>query len=699
MPSPGFFNLYPSVVPTITAGDYRLRLTEDISFTSGTSTGTGPVEAHEPRLRVTSARYHMPPDQLLSTFPPANAEGAFGARLPQVVLKRRTLPWERVAGPPLPGEQRVPWLALVVLAEGEAKLSTEVEVAECVTPGTVLSGPADVPRGLYLEVTDTVVKSVFPAREDLPLLVHVREVDKDDTELALGDDDGWMAVVLANRFPQPTVTQTDAGPVTTPMRYLACLVNLEQQLGALPPADVDVDDFFVAVDHVVNYQAQYLASVGPVEPDQYAMSASDFGKAATKLPKSGAARAAGSAGAAGAQQVARSQLAGVVEPVSATWQVAAAAGSLAQSKTAAGEEPHLAVRDAMAAAWRFPLDVIARTEQRYRFPVLAHWSFTTTDGASFEELMLGLDVGFLGSLPRDEEEPPPGAPPPPPRTRPQPEVTETGHVGLGHLTRRGDRTQAWYRGPLSPHVTERDGPREDGSLPVAHASDHLRRVTPDGREDLSYAAAYEIGRLLALSQPSVVAAQMRWRVEQYGVERVTRLVKEGFGGLLGVTEGVRAGELGKLLGGRFLDQVADRPEAVLAPRRPVVDPGRPVPGLSVGELDTVLADGLGLDLGRIRETAARLGVADALATHPLPSVPLDPRPTLEGPALEQLRLAAEADVGRVAGLAVQGDLGRIPLRRPPRPTPEEGRRPKRRRRDALDDLLDDTLDGSEGRSR
>jgi hypothetical protein len=697
MPSPGFFNLYPAVTPTVTAGDYRLRITEEIGFGSGTSTGTGEVDTHEPRLRVTSARYHMPPDQLLSTFPPANAEGAFGARLPQVVLKRRTLPWERVAGPPLPDEGRLPWLALVVLAEGEAKLSTEVEVAECVTPGVVLSGAADVPRGVYVEVTETVVKDVFPTREDLPLLVHVREVDKDDTELALGDDDGWMAVVLANRFPQPTVTQTGAGPVTTPMRYLACLVNLEQQLGALRPADPDVDDVFVAVDKVVDYKAQYLATVGPVEPDHYAMSASDFGKASVKLPRSGTARTA----AAAPGDVPHSQLAGVVQPVSPTWQVAQAAGSLAQSKTGAGEEPHLAVRDAMAAAWRFPLDVVARDEKRYRFPVLAHWSFTTTDGATFEELMLGLDVGFLGSLPR-EEEPPPGAPPPPPRTRPEPEVTETGHLGLGHLTRRGDRTQAWYRGPLSPHVTERDARVEGGDddevvLPVAHASDHLRRVTPDGREDLSYAAAFEIGRLLALSQPSVVAAQMRWRAEQYGVERVTRLVKEGFGGVLaGITEEVRAGEVGRLLGGRFLDQVADRPEAVLAPRRPVVDPGRPVPGLSPGELDTVLADGLGLDLARIRETAARLGVAGALASHPLPSVPLDPRPTLEGPALEQLRLAAEADVGRVAGLAVQGDLGRVPLRRPPRPTAEEERRrPKRRRRDALDDLLDD----AGGRSR
>ena len=46
------------------------------------------------------------------------------------------------------------------------------------------------------------MKKVFPTQEDLQLLVHVREVDINDTELAIGDDDGFLAVVLANRLPQ-----------------------------------------------------------------------------------------------------------------------------------------------------------------------------------------------------------------------------------------------------------------------------------------------------------------------------------------------------------------------------------------------------------------------------------------------------------------------------------------------------------------
>src|SRR5262249_42183838 len=65
----------------------------------------------------------------------------------------------------------------------------------------------------------------------------VREVDIQDTELAGGDDDGWMAVVLANRLP---VFDTANGK---PVRYLACLVSLEGQIPRLPPPVPPVEFF------------------------------------------------------------------------------------------------------------------------------------------------------------------------------------------------------------------------------------------------------------------------------------------------------------------------------------------------------------------------------------------------------------------------------------------------------------------------
>ena len=234
MPRTGHFILHSNVMPKITAGRYELR-TEQTGLPFE-------VEPESTHIQVAAPRYTMPTDQILSSFPPANAEGAFGDRLPQIVLKRRTLPWERnPAGAVNPSD--TPWLALVVVAEGEAQLSVATPVRDCVTSGTALLDPGDkdVEQGLYLAVTETVVKKIFPCKNDLPLLAHVREVDVNDTELANGDDDGWLAVVLANRL--PVFDEANKKSV----RYMACLVNLEGQLEALPPPLPPVTSFEYAL--------------------------------------------------------------------------------------------------------------------------------------------------------------------------------------------------------------------------------------------------------------------------------------------------------------------------------------------------------------------------------------------------------------------------------------------------------------------
>ena len=66
----------------------------------------------------------------------------------------------------------MPWLALVVIAEGEGQLSGETAVAQCVTPGETLAGEADVPTSVYLAVSKSVVDKVFPTKQDVALLAH-----------------------------------------------------------------------------------------------------------------------------------------------------------------------------------------------------------------------------------------------------------------------------------------------------------------------------------------------------------------------------------------------------------------------------------------------------------------------------------------------------------------------------------------------
>jgi hypothetical protein len=327
-------------------------------------------------------------------------------------------------------------------------------------------------------------------------------------------------------------------------------------------------------------------------------------------------------------------------------------------------------------------------EKTYRFPVLAHWSFTVNGSGGFESLMRGLDVGLLGTAPA-EPVLPPGAPPAPPLTRPAPELTETGHVGLPHQTRRGDRVRAWYRGPLGTYPTKRDAADAEGRLALAHVSDQLRRSVPDGREDLSLAAAFEIGRLLALSQPSVVRALLAWRSEQFGAARATALLsvlndapKLG-AALAGALSGTR---LSDLLSKHLVLEVAAKPDRVFAPSRPLVDPGRPLPFAREGGLDKLISEGFGFSAAQVKELRVGAGTVAALqrTAVPLASVGAD-GPLLKGAGADRLRASLTAAVDRLTG----DSIGR--LREAPHGSRSTGARAgateAAREPDALDALI------------
>ena len=151
------------VVPLLTAGDYRVVASHDL-HTMNLAVAQLPVADHTTHLTVRPPRYVLPPDQVLATFPPATAQGDFGARLPQIVLRRRTLPWEREL-PNTPAH--TPWLALVVVTESEATLLNNVPVAQCVTAGALVDPEPEVELGNCLELRQSVVRQVFPTQPEL----------------------------------------------------------------------------------------------------------------------------------------------------------------------------------------------------------------------------------------------------------------------------------------------------------------------------------------------------------------------------------------------------------------------------------------------------------------------------------------------------------------------------------------------------
>ena len=164
-----------------------------------------------------------------------------------------------------------------------------------------------------------------------------------------------------------------------------------------------------------------------------------------------------------------------------------------------------------------------------RLVCLYSWTFVCAGTGTFEDLMTGLDVGLLGEG--------------------HPEVTDTAHLPLESGARDGSTATVWFRGPLSPVPVARDpiGPYQ--------SADQARRVSPEtGQEDVSYAAAFEIGRLLAAGDGRLAQEIAAWRRGQY--RRAARADN-----LKGLLDGFDI----RTLAGRDLDDLLDRLRVVLPP--------------------------------------------------------------------------------------------------------------------------------------
>jgi hypothetical protein len=123
--------------------------------------------------------------------------------------------------------------------------------------------------------------------------------------------------------------------------------------------------------------------------------------------------------------------------------------------------------------------------------VLLHsWTFTCEGDGTFRQLMQSLDVGMIGDV-----EPPSKL-----------AVTDTGHIKIDVIDRLGAPEQSWYRGPFVAQPLTRD------ALGPYHSADQARRVVAEtGAENISYAAAFEAGRLLAAADARLAQDLMRWR--------------------------------------------------------------------------------------------------------------------------------------------------------------------------------------------
>ncbi|MFF4819273.1 DNRLRE domain-containing protein [Kitasatospora sp. NPDC001309] len=229
-------SFYDHLVPKATAGVYTVTVEHRLSKDGRPLDTAAELPPAEGRYEIRAARFHLDPSSVHALYPAAGAAGRYTHVLPHVTLTRAVLPWERtLAKRSVPA----PWLALLLLAEGEALDDpaaagefTDRPVGELrrpTEPGTV--GPelgGDIDDTLPCRTIDLpigVFHAIAPRKAELLDLTHVRDVElapqrRDDGEVLT---EGAYAVLAANRFPR------------TPGSYAVHLVSLEGHLDRLEP--------------------------------------------------------------------------------------------------------------------------------------------------------------------------------------------------------------------------------------------------------------------------------------------------------------------------------------------------------------------------------------------------------------------------------------------------------------------------------
>ncbi|MCW3122814.1 MAG: hypothetical protein JWQ38_2306 [Flavipsychrobacter sp.] len=135
-------------------------------------------------------------------------------------------------------------------------------------------------------------------------------------------------------------------------------------------------------------------------------------------------------------------------------------------------------------------------QNKVRLVVLTSWSFTVAEGKNFRELCDELHVSpFKMNTPNVKGN--------------LKGAYDFGYTLLPHVTRNGAKTFSWYRGPFNPNFL----PTNPETRIFDSADEALRFDEGTGLFDISYAAAWQLGRLLALKDKAFSGALYQWKMQ------------------------------------------------------------------------------------------------------------------------------------------------------------------------------------------
>lgn len=136
-----------------------------------------------------------------------------------------------------------------------------------------------------------------------------------------------------------------------------------------------------------------------------------------------------------------------------------------------------------------------------RLVVLASWNFIDFGRSGFLELLNGVEIKSM-KIERQKE------------AAELLPYFDSGYAPLEHLTRTGAKTISWYHGPFVPKMF----PVTSKSISFSSSDAALRYDKTTGLFDISFAAAWQLGRILALQNQEFSKAMLNWRLAQSQLE-------------------------------------------------------------------------------------------------------------------------------------------------------------------------------------
>jgi len=400
------------------------------------------------RFTVAGERLVLAPADVVAAFPPDASLGDHADVLPHVVLDRATAPWDYSADRTTPGDGP-PWLALLLLT-GQEDLAGTITATDFTRQYRAPAGGPDAAT-VWAHLLDPGTGWLRPLPADPGAALVVARVQRAAATLdgAFTDVTGAVEALLdRSRSPQVVTVGDLKAASTGPVHWPGLQVDPAQHADTDPVTVIDVE-------------RGLLTAVLPTEAGLRLLTHVRRPEDATGAPL-GTEHAV----VLGARLPQRNG--------SSTVHLVSVEGRYRDGTFDDGGAPD---------------------GDYLRLVSLTSWRFACVDPqGDFTGLLRGLDRAPAAlRLPAR----PDGA---------GETYLSAGFVPLPHRTRVSGTTVSWYRGPLLPCPEP-----GDVALPVATA-DALTRYDPAlGLFDVSYSAAWELGRLLALQSPQVSTALYAWK--------------------------------------------------------------------------------------------------------------------------------------------------------------------------------------------